>query len=283
MRIGRYELSSVVDARFAVDGGALFGLVPRPLWERRLPPDARNRVAVVARCLVAIDRHARRVLLVDTGVGERWDAEHADIYALDRAGVGLDAGLARLALSRDDVTDVLLTHLHFDHAGGITRRGAGGALELSFPRATHHLQRRAWQWAHAPSERDVAAFRPDDFELLGHSDQLHLVEGEAELFPDVELIVSEGHAVAMQLPRFHGDGTHVTFCGDLIPTHAHLRPSWVSAYDQRPVTSVEEKKVLVAEALEDEGVLAFGHDAEMDGCRLREENGAPVFRDAQAL
>jgi glyoxylase-like metal-dependent hydrolase (beta-lactamase superfamily II) len=283
MRIGRYEVSSVVDARFAVDGGALFGVVPRPLWERHLAPDARNRVPIVARCLVAIDRDARRVLLVDTGVGERWDPQHADIYALDRAGLGLEAGLARLGLARDDVTDVLLTHLHFDHAGGITRLGPSGALELSFPRATHHLQRRAWQWAHAPSERDVAAFRPDDFEPLGHTDRLHLVEGEVELFPDVELIVSEGHAVGMQLPRFHDGATHVTFCGDLIPTHAHLRPSWVSAYDQRPVTSVEEKKVLVAEALEDGAVLAFGHDAQMDGCRLREEEGGPVFSEALAL
>ena len=283
MRIGRYELSSVVDARFAVDGGALFGVVPRPLWERQIAPDARNRVAIVARCLVAVDRDARRVILVDTGLGQRWDPRQADIYGVERDGVGLDAGLARLGLSREDVTDVLLTHLHFDHAGGITRRGLGGGLELSFPRATHHLQRRAWQWAHAPTDRDVAAFRPDDFELLTHSDLLHLLEGEVELFPDVELIVSEGHAVEMQLPRFHGEGTHVTFCGDLIPTHAHLRPSWVSAYDQQPVTSVEEKKVLVAEALEDDGVLVFGHDAAMDGCRLREEGGVPVFRAALTL
>ncbi len=283
MRIGRYELSSVVDARFAVDGGALFGVVPRPLWERRLAPDARHRVAVVARCIVAVDRDAGRVLVVDTGLGDRWDPVHADIYGVDRGGVGLDAGLARLGLDREAVTDVLLTHLHFDHAGGITRRGPGGGLELSFPRATHHLQRRAWQWAHAPSERDAAAFRPDDFESLTHSDLLHLLEGEAELFPDVELIVSEGHAVGMQLPRFHDDRTHVTFCGDLVPTHAHLRPSWVSAYDQRPVTSVEEKKVLVAEALEDGGVLVFGHDAAMDGCRLREEEGTPVFDAALTL
>src|SRR5512143_76592 len=215
MHIGRYELSSVVDARFAVDGGALFGVVPRPLWERQLAPDARNRVAIVARCVVAVDRDAGRVLVVDTGMGDRWDPAHADIYGVDRAGVGLEAGLARLGLDRDAVTDVLLTHLHFDHAGGIARRGPSGELELSFPRATYHLQRRAWHWAHAPSERYAAAFRPEDFEPLTHSDQLHLLEGEAELFPDVELIVSEGHAVGMQLPRFHDDRTHVVFCGDL--------------------------------------------------------------------
>jgi glyoxylase-like metal-dependent hydrolase (beta-lactamase superfamily II) len=283
VRVGRYELASIVDAHFAADGGALFGVVPRPLWERVVAPDARNRVRLASRCLVAVDAGARRVVLVDCGLGDKWDDRRADRFAIDRSAGGLDAGLARLGLSRENVTDVLLTHLHFDHAGGVTRRGAGGRLELAFPRATHHLQRRAWQHAHAPSERDAGAFAPDDFELLAHSNLLHLVEGEAQLFPDVDLIVSEGHTPGQQLPRFRGDGTHVTWCGDLIPTHAHLRPSWLTAYDLLPVTTLEEKKVLMAEALEDGGVLAFDHDVEMAGCRLGEEDGQPVFREAVAL
>ena len=283
MRVGRYEIASVVDAWFALDGGAMFGVVPRPLWERKIAPDARNRIRLASRCLVAVDRDARRVVLVDDGVGDRWDAKRADIYAIDRSGGGIDAGLERLGLSRQSVTDVILTHLHFDHAGGTTRRRPDGQLELSFPRATHHVQRRCWQLAHAPSEKDVASFRPDDFELLQHSNLLHLVEGDARLFPDVEIIASEGHTAGQQIPRFHGDGTHVTFCGDVIPTHAHLRPSWVMAYDVLPVTTLEEKKVLLAEALEDDGVLAFEHDPFTAACRLREEDGQPVFREAVDL
>ncbi len=283
MRVGRYEIASVVDAWFALDGGAMFGVVPRPLWERKIAPDARNRIRLACRCLVAVDRDARRVVLVDDGVGDRWDAKRADIYAIDRSGGGIDAGLARLGLSRESVTDVILTHLHFDHAGGTTRRRPDGQLELSFPRAMHHVQRRSWQLAHGPSEKDVASFRPDDFELLQHSNLLHLVEGDARLFPDVEIIASEGHTAGQQIPRFHGDSTHVTFCGDVIPTHAHLRPSWVMAYDVLPVTTLEEKKVLLAEALEDDGVLAFEHDPFMAACRLREEDGQPVFREAVDL
>jgi glyoxylase-like metal-dependent hydrolase (beta-lactamase superfamily II) len=279
VRVGRWELSGVVDAFFALDGGAMFGIVPRPLWERRIAPDARHRIRLAARCLVAVDRDARRVVLVDDGIGDKWDAKRGDIYAIDRSGGGLDAGLARLGLSRTDVTDVLLTHLHFDHAGGTTRRGEGGRLELGFPRATYHVQRRNWQWAHAPSEKDAGSYLSADFELLGHSSQLHLVEGEAALFPDLELIVSEGHTIAQQLPRFHGDGLHLTFCGDVIPTHAHLKPSWVMAYDLAPVTTIDEKKVLLAEALEDDGILFFEHDAAMAACRLREEDGHPVFRE----
>jgi glyoxylase-like metal-dependent hydrolase (beta-lactamase superfamily II) len=283
VRVGRYEIASIVDAWFALDGGALFGVVPRPLWERKFAPDHRNRIRLAARCLVAVDRDARRVVLVDDGLGESWDAKRADIYAIDRTGVGLDAGLARLGLTREDVTDVVLTHLHFDHAGGTTRRGADGSVALAFPRATHHVQRRAWQLAHAPSDKDAASFRQGDFEPLRHSNLLHLVEGDAQLLPDLEIIASEGHTAGQQLPRFHGDGTHLTFCADVIPTHAHLRPGWVMAYDALPLTTIEEKKVLLAEALEDDGVIAFEHDPGMAACRLREEEGRHAFREVVEL
>ena len=284
MRVGRYEIATVVDARFAVDGGAMFGVVPRPVWEKEFPPDARNRVQLASRCLVAIDRAAGRVVVVGAGIGARWDPRSAERLALDRSGGGLDAGLARLGVGRADVTDVILSHLHADHAGGVARRAEGGALELTFPRARHHVQRRAWQLAHAPSEKDAGLFRPEDFELLQHSNLLHLVEGDAALLPDVELVASEGHTAGLQLPRFHADRWHLTWCGDVIPTHAHLRPAWVAAYDVLPVTTIEEKKVLLAEALEDDGVLAFEHDPEMAACRLREDDeGQPVFREAVEL
>jgi len=194
-----------------------------------------------------------------------------------------DAGLARLGLSRRDVTDLVLTHLHADHAGGLVRPGPDGAPTLAFPRATHHVQREAWHWAHAPSEKDRGSFEVEALAPLAHSPWLHLVEGEERLFPDVDLIVSSGHTAGLQLPRFHGGGSHLTFCGDLIPTQAHLRPDWVMAFDLHPLTSIEEKKVLLAEALEDDGVIAFGHDPAMAACRLREEDGRPVFREAVPL
>jgi len=283
LRIGRWELAAVEDGTFALDGGAVFGQVPRPRWAPILAPDALHRVRLAARCLLARDRAAGRVVLVDTGQGSRWTTRRRERLAPDFGGGDLDAGLARLGLAREDVTDVLLSHLHADHAGGLTRPGPDGAPALAFPRATHHLQREAWHWAHAPSEKDRASFQPEDFELLAHSSLLHLVEGEEALLPDVELIVSEGHTAGMQLPRFHGGGTHLTYCGDLIPTHAHLRPSWVTAYDLQPLTTIEEKKVVLAEALEDDGVLCFSHDPAMAACRLREEDGRPAFREAVSL
>jgi glyoxylase-like metal-dependent hydrolase (beta-lactamase superfamily II) len=275
MRAGRYELASAVDGWFTLDGGILFGAVPRSAWAAVLAPDAENLVRLAARCLLAVDRDAGRVLLVDAGPG-------AAAAGVDRRGGGLEPALARLGVSRRDVTDLLLTDLHAEHAGGAVRRGDAG-LELSFPRATVHVQRRAWQRAHAPSERDAGRFDEEALALLQHSKQLHLVEGEVSLFPDVELVVAEGPSPGHQLPRFRGDGVQVTFCGDLVPTHAHVRPGWTLATDDEPLTAIEEKKVLLAEALEEDGLLVLQHDAAMPACRLGEEEGRPAFRQAVEL
>jgi glyoxylase-like metal-dependent hydrolase (beta-lactamase superfamily II) len=283
LRLGRYQLASVTFGTFAVDGGAMFGVVPRPLWERKVAPDARHRVTLMARGLLAVDRDAGRVILVDAGPSARWDDRQRDRLALEPSSGDVAAALARVGQTPADVTDVVLTHLHFDHAGGVCRPRPEGGLTLTFPRAVHHLQRSQWHWAQAPAEKDQESFRPEEFELLAHSAQLHLLDGEEPLFPDVELIVSEGHTVGQQLPRFHDDRTHLTCCGDLVPTVAHLRPTWVAAYDLHPLTAIEEKKVLLAEALEDDGILALGHDAAMAACRLEEHDGRPVFREAVAL
>jgi glyoxylase-like metal-dependent hydrolase (beta-lactamase superfamily II) len=280
LKLGRWTLAAVLDGTFALDGGAMFGIIPRPLWERQLAPDAKHRVRLAARCLLAVDGAAGRCVLVDDGMGDKWDAKRLEMYAVDKSAGGLDASLAAHGISRTDVTDVILTHLHFDHAGGTTRRSPGGGLELAFPNATHHLQRRNWLWAHAPSEKDAGSFLTENFALLELSGHLHLVDGELELYPDLQLIVSEGHTVAQQLPRFYGDGTHLTCCGDVIPTRAHVRLPWVMAYDLYPLTTIEEKKMLLAQALDEDGILFLEHDPEVAAVRLREEEGHAAVRDA---
>lgn len=281
LALGRYRLAALETGSFALDGGAVFGVVPRLLWERQYQPDSRHRVRLAVRSLLVVDTRSERRILVDDGLGDRWDPERADRYAVENRGV--EAALAAQGLAPADLTDVVLTHLHFDHAGGTVRRGPGGRSELAFPRATYHLQRRNWQWAHAPSERDGQSHIPEDFELLKHSNRLHLLEGETELFPGLELVVSEGHTVGQQLPRIRGDGTHLVCCGDLIPTRAHLRPAWIMAYDLHPMTTLEEKKVLVAQALEEGGILFFAHDPQVPAGRLGEKDGEPVFLEAVAL
>jgi len=280
LQLGRWRLTALLDATFAVDGGSAFGIVPRSLWARQAPPDEQNRIRLAARSLLAVDQAAGRRVLVDAGFGDCLEPAFAARHAVDRSGGGLQAGLAALGLGPGDITDLVLTHLHREHAGGLVRPGRGGTPELAFPRATVHVQRRAWQWAHAPSEHDRAAFRPEQLAPLAHGSQLHLVDGEQELFPGFELVVSEGHTVAQQLPRIRGDSSHLTCCGDLVPTAAHLRPAWGMAFDLSPLTAIEEKKVLLAEALEDDGILLFGHDPAIVACRLCERDGHPAFREA---
>jgi glyoxylase-like metal-dependent hydrolase (beta-lactamase superfamily II) len=282
LQLGRWRLASVLAGSFALDGGAVFGAVPRVSWEKKAPPDARNRVRLASRCLLAVDDSGRRVL-VDTGLGDKLDDRRFEQLAVEPRTGGLERALAAHGIAPADVTDVILTHLHLDHAGGSTRRGPQGAVECTFPNATWHVQRRHWQWAQAPTERDRASFRAEDFEVLVHCGKLHLVEGPCELYPDLELLVSDSHTVAQQLPRFHAGATHLTFCGDVVPTRAHIRVPWIMASDLHPLTTVEEKKMILAEALEDDGVLFFEHDPEVAACRLHEEGGHPAFREAVAV
>ena len=273
LTLGRFTLHEVRDGTFALDGGAMFGVVPKPLWERKQPPDERNRIQLAARCLL-IDDGERRVL-VDDGLGQLWDGKHREMYGIDQSRFDLDRELARAGFRREDVTDVVLTHLHFDHAGGTTRR-QGGELVLSFPNATHHLQRRAWKWAHQPSEKDAGSFLPETYRLLERSGRLHLLEGATELYPGLQLFVSEGHTVGLQLVRVGEDEQSLVFCGDLVPTSSHLRSSWQMAYDLYPLTTIEEKKMVLAQAVEDGSMLFFEHDPAIAACTVKDVNGQVV-------
>jgi len=271
LQLGAYTLDVVEAGTFALDGGAMFGIVPKPLWEKKIPADARNRIPEALRCLLV--RDGKRVVLVDTGAGDKWTDKERDIFAIDHTRSSMDTELARHGLTRDDVTDVILTHLHFDHAGGATLRNAEGRIVPAFPRATYHVQRRNWAWAHHPTEKDAGSYRPENYEPLAAARQLHLVEGETELFPGIRLVLSEGHTVGLQLVRIESGGTWLTYCADLIPTSAHLRASWGMAYDLYPLTVIEEKKMLVGEAIAEGGILFFEHDPFLPAARVGEENG----------
>lgn len=270
VKLGRFQLHEVRDGTIALDGGAMFGVVPRPLWEKRFRPDERNRIPLAVRCLL-IDDGARKIL-VDDGIGNRWDGKHREMYGIDHKERDLERELARAGLKRDDITDVVLTHLHFDHAGGTTRESG----QLSFPNATYHLQRRHWKWAHQPSEKDSGSFRHEDFGALEASGRLHLLEGATELYDGIHLFISEGHTVGLQLVRVETDAGTWVFCGDLVPTTAHLKPAWVAAYDLYPLTVIEEKKQLLAQAIEEGWVLFLEHDPNVAACTVKDEGGTIV-------
>jgi len=275
--VGRFTLHQIRDCAFAVDGGVLFGPVPRTEWGKAYPPDADNRVALTNRCLL-IECGDRRIL-VDAGMGEKLGPEEVGGGRVDRSRFDLDRELARAGTSREAITDVIISHLHRERAGGITRRRSDGRLELAFPRATFHLQRRQLRWAYQPSERDAACFCVDDFALLEETRRLHLCETEIELLEGLQIAVSEGHAVGQQLVVLQGEEGSVLCAGDLLPTAGHLKVNWSMAVDLHPLTGIEEKKMLLAQAVETGTVLFLTQEAGFAACRLREEDGGVVVSE----
>ncbi len=255
-RIGPYTLHALETGRFALDGGAMFGIIPKPLWERRIAPDTRNRIPMHMRCLLL--ESSDRLILIDNGLGTKYDRKFADIYAVDDTDVNLRASLEAAGFGPADVTDVILTHLHFDHCGGSTHR-EGDRLHLVFENARHYVQRSHWEWAHA-SVREKASFLPENLDPLEASGQLHLVEGEDELFPGLDLLVMNGHTEAQQLVRITGPEGTLVFVADLLPTTAHIPLPWVMAYDVRPLVTMDEKQRFLDRAIAEKWTLFFEHD-----------------------
>ncbi|MBN2362022.1 MAG: MBL fold metallo-hydrolase [Deltaproteobacteria bacterium] len=262
---------ALTDGRFALDGGAMFGIVPKPLWSRRIGADDQNRIPMALRCLLL--QTGDRLILVDTGIGSRWSQKETAIYAIDHREQDLVRSLKAAGFAPEDVTDVVLTHLHFDHAGGALRTGADGDLGLTFGRARHHLQRRHLAWAQAASDKDRGSFRGEDIARLMDSGQVRLRDGGGELAPGIELVVCEGHTVAQQVVRASDGSRTLLYCGDVVPTAAHLRLPWIMGYDLQPLATLEEKRSLLTRAAADDWLLVFEHDPVVAACRVRSEGG----------
>lgn len=262
LRIGPYSLHAIPSGRFALDGGAMFGIVPRPLWEKASPPDGLGRIGLGMRLLLI--RGPSRTWLVDTGLGDKFDEKTNAIYRVEDALLP-DAALRAAGFDPATVTDVLLTHLHFDHGGGATR--ADGTPV--FPEARYHLQRRHLEWARAPSLKDRGSFRPADFARLAEQDRLVLHDGRTEVADGIELLPVDGHTPAMQLPKVSDGTTTLLYMADLVPTLAHLRLPWVMAYDNEPLKTVAEKARWLGEAADGSWILFLEHDATCAACRVR--------------
>lgn len=280
MRVGEWQIETLVDGSFALDGGSMFGVVPKALWERGNPADDRNRIALASRLLLL--RGESRIVLVDTGLGHRWSDKERDIYAIDRSGPDVVGQLAARGIDIGDVTDVILTHLHFDHAAGTVREGDGG-LELTFAAARHHLQRRHWEWAQSPTPKDTASFRPDDFRALADSPLLELRDGPGEVLPGVEVLPLDGHTDAMQAVKVSGPEATLLYVADLVPTTAHLRLPFVMAYDNRPLRTLQEKRELLSTAAREDWILVLEHDPDTGACSIAEREGRMVLDEVVPL
>ncbi|WP_103030369.1 MBL fold metallo-hydrolase [Salinibacter altiplanensis] len=260
-QIGPYSLHTVETGRFRLDGGAMFGIVPKPLWSQRIPPDDQNRIPLNMRCLLLIG--GDRVILIDTGIGDTFEGtKFQDLFAVDHSAATLERSLAAHEVAPKDVTDVVLTHLHFDHAGGSTRR-VDGTPVVRFPNATYHVQQRHWQWAADPNPKEAQSFRPGTFAPLMEAGHLNLVDGETTLFPHVEVSLAHGHTEAQQTVTVRDSETTLVYVADLVPTTHHLSPAWTMAYDVRPLRTMDEKGEFLEQAVDSEWKLFFEHDPEV--------------------
>jgi glyoxylase-like metal-dependent hydrolase (beta-lactamase superfamily II) len=268
IRTGEFEIRAVDTGRFRLDGGAMFGVVPKALWEKTDPADERNRIEMHMRALYA--EGEGRKILVDCGAGTKLDEKMTDIY--DMKSRELRIALEEHGIDPLKITDAIATHLHFDHAGGYTFYNEAGELELSLPNATHHVQRKQWEAAIEPNDKDRASFFPENFLPIEEKGRLNLLEGSGEVLPGVRVVSTEGHTSGHQVVLFgEGEGT-VMYCADLIPLASHVNLPWIMAYDHFPLSTLEEKRNLLTEAADGNWILFFEHDPSIAACRIEKND-----------
>ena len=269
IRLGDLELTSLLDGYFRLDGGAMFGVVPKPLWERRAPADERNRIALAMRPLLV---RGEKTMIIDAGAGNKMDAKSVDIYAIDRSRTIVHS-LADAGLGVENVEIALASHLHFDHAGGFTTRTESGEIRPAFPNARYVVRDQEWEDATHPHERNRASYLQDDFVPLKAAGVLDLVAGDAEIMPGVRVRWTGGHARSHQVVMIESGGRTAVFTADMIPTTAHVDEPWIMGYDLYPMETLAFKRAFVREAIDREYLIFFEHDPKVAAGYIREKDG----------
>ena len=271
MQLGPFELLPLSDGFFRLDGGAMFGVVPKTLWEKRATPDERNRILMGVRPLLI--RTGGRHILIDAGIGDKMSPKEQDIYGFDRRE-HLDHSLASRGLTAADIDVVIASHLHFDHAGGFTRLEQG-VPRPRFPRARYVIRRGEWEDATHPNERNRASYLLQNYQPLQEAGVLDLHEGDGEILPGISAWRTGGHTMHHQVITIEADGRTAVFAADLIPTTAHVDTVWIMGYDLYPMDTLAYKKQFVRDAIDREYVIFFEHDPKVAAGIIREKDGRP--------
>ena len=268
--IGRFKAHAIQAGGQKLDGGAMFGVVPKPLWERRIKADERNRIQLGMRCLLI--EHDRGLVLIDNGAGNKENLKFHEIYGIENSGAEgrtlLEDGLRSLGHTTDDIALMIDTHLHFDHAGGNTFVDAGGAVHPTFSKARYVVQRGEYEWATHTNERTAASYFAHNFEPVVASGQYEFVTGEVEVWPGIRLLPTPGHTPHHQSVLLESDGAKVFYPADLTPTSAHLPLPWIMGYDVEPLRTLETKRHILRRAVEEEWLVVFEHDADVMSGRV---------------
>jgi len=291
-RVGRLTCHALEGGIQHLDGGAMFGIVPKALWARRAPPDDRNRIPLALRCLLI--EHDTGLVLIDTGIGNKENSKFIDIYGVENAGhdgrTKLEDALRELGHAPDDIRWVINTHLHFDHAGGdmyrqMVKEGGGsggdggGELRLSFPRATYVVQKRELDFARHTNERTAGSYVPHNFAGV----PFQLIDGEAEILPGVRGLPTPGHVPYHQSILVESGGEKACFIADLVPTSAHLPMPWIMGYDLEPLVTLETRRRIYQRAEAEGWLLVFEHDPTTVAGRLQKDGKGVALVEPMAL
>lgn len=270
MRLGDLEFLILNDGTLRLDGGAMFGVIPKPMWEKKSRADDRNRVLLAMNCLLI--RAAGKTILVETGAGDKWDAKRRDIYDFEGSPRFPDQ-LAAHGVKPENVDIVINTHLHFDHCGWNTRT-VNGKMRPTFPNARYVVQKKDFEHAKNPTERDRASFLLENYLPVEEAAQWWLLEGDTEIAPGVTVVTVPGHTHAMQCVKLTGGGKTAVFLADLVPTTAHLPLAWIMGFDLFPLTTLENKKKWLPQIAKNGWLVLFAHDPVIRAAYLRERNGS---------
>lgn len=273
LTIGSYDVCPIPTGIFGLDGGAMFGTVPKVLWERSNPPDEKNRIPMEARALLL--KSAQGNVLIDTGNGKDFVAKYgeklgnkfAEMYNIDENGPSLIKSLATYGLRPEDINHVILTHLHFDHAGGATTE-KDGKLVPTFPKARYYVQKGNLETASHPNLRERASYYPANFQPLLDAGVLTLLDGAQEILPGISVLISNGHTQAQQVVKVTDGKSTLLYCGDMVPTSSHVKIPWLMGYDLHPLTLMEEKQKHLSEAADHSWYLFFEHDPYCDAAQI---------------
>lgn len=265
MKIGKYKVKIVQSSLFGLDGGAMFGIIPKPLWQKTNPADEKNRVKLAARNLL-LESDSKKIL-IDTGMGYKWTDKLKEIYDID-PGYELFESLKKVNVKPGEITDVIFTHLHFDHSGGATIL-KDEKLIPTFPNAKYYVQKKNFEWGMNPSDRDRGSYIKDNFEPLAEEGLLNFFNSDSKFDDEIELIEINGHTFGQQMIKI-SDGTNtLLYCADLIPFASHISLPYIMGYDLQPLVTLEEKKKYLKQALDEDCKLVFGHDPEFASATLK--------------
>lgn len=280
MKLGAFEIYPVTDGRFRLDGGAMFGVVPKVLWERCCPADELNRIPLSLTCLL-IRAHGKNIL-VDTGLGDKDDAKFRSMFAVERTPT-LQESLTGHGLGRNDIHLVINTHLHFDHAGGNTTGNGSDILLATFPKATYYVQRGEYEDAAGANERTKASYRRDNFIPVAQLNQWEFLSGNTELLPGITAVVTAGHTRFHQSVKVESEGRVAFFLGDLIPTVSHLPLPYIMGYDLYPIQTLDTKRWVLDRAFAEQWLLIFEHDPLVQAGQVRKDAEGKYFLEEVKL